>query len=263
MMEGYPIINKFFASLGFGSAKIDLVLNESHVTMGLPVEGTIYVKGGTTDQEIDQLTVEFCLVSKYQAHDQTRHVHEKVATIPIIDRDFVIHPGEVREFPFRFVCPSGIPVSLLHTRYYFRTHLGIERGVDSKDMDYVQVLPDGILRNFLEGFRSLGFVPIGEGYTGRSHNRMQIIQFTATQWMRGYFDEIVFAYDTSEADQEIRGWFELDKRTSGITGWLADELDLDEKKGRFCFYPNQLATAERAKETIKQFIIDNTKDLLG
>ena len=40
-------------------------------------------------------------------------------------------------------------------------------------------------------------------------------------------------------------------------GMLADELDLNEKKGLYCFTANDLATVDKAKETISSFIEKN------
>ncbi len=257
------MIKNFLASLGVGAAKIDLVLDSSTLTMGEPVSGKIYLQGGEAEQLIEELKVHFCLASSYKKGDHAYNVNETIATIPIDNEKFVIHPGQKKEYDFYFKCPDGLPVSSLNTRYFFKTDLEIRSGIDAQDRDFLSVEPSGLLRNFLSGFAKLGFAHYGEGYTGRKDGAYQIIQFHPTAWMRGKYDEIVFSYKTTETDTSIRGYFELDKKTSGLVGMLADELDLDERKGKFYFSAQELATEEKAAETIQNFIIENSRGLLG
>lgn len=256
------MLKKFLASIGIGSAKVNLELNEDVMTMGQPITGTIFVEGGETEQVIEGLKVSLHLTSRYTSGDHEHHVHEKIATIPITKEKLILGPGSRQEYHFHFVCPEGLPVSSVSTRYYFETDLDIDRAIDAKDRDYIDVLPSGILKNFLDAFYSLGFQHYAEGYTGR-RDAMQIIQFQPTTWLRGQFDEIVFSYSTELANIQISGWFELDKKTHGLIGAIADELDLDEKKGHFTFYESDLSSVERAAETIQQFIIQNSQGLYG
>ncbi|MDN4594263.1 sporulation protein [Polycladomyces subterraneus] len=250
------------ASLGVGAAKIDLILDDATVTMGQPVNGKLVLTGGNVGQKIEKLTVEFHVTSAFQRGDQTIYVDDTVSTIPVTMDSFTIHPGEVQEFSFSFVCPAYLPVSSVHTRYDFRSNLAIAAGIDAKDRDTVVVRPQGLLRNFLEGFQRLGFIPRSEGYTGIRNGGVQIIQFQPTDWMRGAFDEVVFSYTPARTQERIEGHFELDKKTQGLIGMLADHLDLDEKKGYFRFEAAELATVEQAAETIKRFIERNTQGLI-
>lgn len=115
----------------------------------------------------------------------------------------------------------------------------------------------------MEGFQLLGFVHRAEGYTGRSRDDQQIIEFQPTTWLRGKYDEIVFSYYPGQSQTHISGFYELDKRTSGFIGMIADELDLDERKGYYQFSADQLRTKEVAAETIRRFIIEHSKGLYG
>jgi sporulation-control protein len=253
------MLKKFLASMGFGAAKVNLQLDQDVVTMGQPITGTILIVGGETTQETEGLSVELHLSSRYSKDDTVYGMHKKIATIPITKDKLIVKPGSRYEYPFSFVCPEGLPVSSVNTHYYFVTDLDIDNAVDAKDRDHVTVLPSGILNNFLAGFKALGFIHYAEGFDGKS----QIIQFHPTTWLYGQYDEIVFSYATDFTDTQITGWFELDKKTRGSLGALADKLDLDEKKGRYTFYSNDLSSVERAQETIQQFIIKNSEGLYG
>jgi sporulation-control protein len=255
-------MKKFLASLGFGAAKVDLQLEQNYVTMGEQVNGKVVVNAGDVEQKSDGLTISFQLSSHYKRGDYTQFVQETVATIPITTNSFTLQPGERLEFPFSFVCPTGLPISSVTTHYYFATDLHLKQAIDAHDKDYIEVLPRGILLNFIEAFRELGFRHRAESYTGNKHGE-QIIEFLPTQWLYGKFDEIVFSYYTKTAEQRIAGRFELDKRTHGLLGALADELDLDEKKGMYSFDRYQLSSVDQAIKTIQNFITNHSKNLYG
>ncbi|SHF12780.1 sporulation-control protein [Seinonella peptonophila] len=255
------MFKSLLASLGVGAARIDLILFGDCVNMGDEIKGKIVLMGGDVEQVIEGLYVDFNLESRYTDHDTVRKVHEVIQRIPIFKDEFTIEPKQTEEFPFSFTCPLDLPVSSVSTRYYFQTNLEIKQGIDSKDRDYVEVYPVGLLDNFMRGFHRLGLIHYAEGYTGRGGK--QIIQFQPTDWLSGEFDEIVFDYQPSYTVNGIGGFYELDKKTSGVMGALADHLDLDEAKGRYHFSPQQLATPEKAEQTIRQFIMTYAKGLIG
>jgi sporulation-control protein len=257
------MLKNFLASMGFGAAKINLQLDSQVVTMGERITGTITLVGGDAEQVTDGVDVSFHLSSRYSRGDNVHQVSETVTKIPITSERLIIGTGMRLEYPFTFSCPEGLPVSSGYTHYYFVTDLDIEGGIDAKDRDLIEVRPSGILKNFLSGFDSLGFSLYTEGYTGKYHHAMQIMQFRPTTWLRGEYDEIVFAYSTGHTGSQITGWFELDKKTHGLMGALADELDLDEKKGNYTFFAHDLSSTERAAETIRNFIIHHSKGLIG
>jgi sporulation-control protein len=257
------MLKNIFASFGFGAAKVDLVLDYFRLKMGQPVTGKIVLTGGQVEQAIEGLEVEFRLASAYQRGDNIVNVNETIATIPVTEETFQVAPEETREYPFTFVCPEFIPASSVNTRYYFQTNLEIKSGIDAQDRDFVDVYPSGLQEYFWDGFNKLGFVPQEEGYTGKKGGGFQIIQFRPTEWLRGEYDEIVFMFQPAHTQNGVAGFFELDKKGKGLLGLLADELDLDEKKGRFVFTKADLTSGEYAAETIRQFINHHSKDLIG
>ncbi|WP_168188722.1 sporulation protein [Thermoflavimicrobium daqui] len=257
------MFKKLLASAGFGSAQIDLILHQDSLVMGEPVIGRIVLQGGDVEQEIEGLSVEFCLASSFKRDNHYEAVDEVIAHIEVTSEIFTIAEGETREFPFHFKCPKLLPVSSLNTRYYFQTNMEIKYGLDSYDRDCVEVKPIGLQKNFLDGFIALGFVHHAEGYTGNKNGGTQIIKFRPTTWLKGKYDGIVFMYQPNQIQNTVSGFFELDQRTQGLSGSLADKLDLDERKGRFHFTKEELSTVERASQTIKQFIIENSINLIG
>lgn len=246
------MFKKILSSIGIGSAQVDLVLDQNQVTMGDTITGKLIVKGGSVDQQIGDITVDFRVRSRYQHGDNMRSVDQVVGSAALTEA-FTIKAKETQEFDFSYTVPHYLPVSSSTTHYVFHTNLGIEAGLDSSDNDHVTVHPSGLLRNFMEGFKLLGCTVKGEGYTGH----IQMFSFYLTSWMRGKLDELEFQFDPAETQHgTISGFFEVDKKVSGVGGWLADELDLDERKGRFRFSAAQLSSPEQAADTIRAFVED-------
>ncbi len=250
------MFKKFLSRIGIGAAKIDLVLDKDVVVMGEVVNGKIHISGGEVEQAIGEISVDLKVKSVYKKGDNSFNFNDVVVRAKVVD-GFVIAPNDEKEFPFTFKIPEYIPVSSVNTKYYFLTNLDIKEALDAKDYDYITVLPSGLMKNFLDGFKELGFVPKAESYTGQ----YQIIDFRPTSWLAGKLDELVFNFQPAHTQQEISGHFEVDKKGGGLTGWLADELDLDEKKGYYRFTAAELATVDKARETIRAFIEKHYKAL--
>jgi sporulation-control protein len=232
------VIKNFLASLGFGAAQIDLILDRDCLTMGETVTGKLVLIGGAVKQIMEGLKVHFCLASAYPKDDHHVDVNEIVATIPVFEENFIIEPGETKEYLFQFVCPRHLPVSSVNTRFFFKTDLEIKSGIDAEDRDMVDVYASGIQRHFLEGFARLGFRHHNEAYTGKGEDGYQIIYLRPTSWLFGKIEGIEIKYQPANVDQWVSGFFKL-----------------GEQKGRFHFSAEELGNTELATETIRQFIL--------
>nr|WP_232336364.1 sporulation protein [Thermoactinomyces sp. CICC 10522] len=230
------VIKNFLASLGFGAAQVDLVLDRENLTMGEPVTGKIVLKGGEVKQVMEGLRVHFCLASAYPSGGQRVDVNEVVAKITVFEEDVVIKPEELREYPFEFVCPRHLPVSSVNTRFFFQTDLEIKSGVDAEDRDIVDVYASGLQGHFLDGFARLGFKHHNEAYTGKEKDGFQIIHFRPTSWLSGEIETVGIKYQPAAVDH-----------------WISGTYELKGKEGRFHFSAEELATLEHAAETLRQF----------
>ncbi|SFI60423.1 sporulation-control protein [Thermoflavimicrobium dichotomicum] len=250
------MFKKLLASAGIGSAKIDLILNQESLTMGEPVIGQIVLKGGKVEQEIESLYVDFRLASSFKKDGEFIDIDETVAVIQVNQRT-LIKEGETREFPFQFICPKCLPVSRIHTRFYFQSNLEIKYGLDSFDRDYVAVHPIGLQKNFLGAFEALGFRLHNEGYTGAKFGTIQILKFYPEMWLHDQLDEIIFMYQITNINEEVSGLFKFHKKARNLDGSVEGYANTGEKKGNFCFRFNELATIEQATQTVQQFILDH------
>lgn len=257
--EEVSLFKTLLASLGIGSARIDLVLDRDEVIMGEKVTGQLYVYGGNVKQEIEGLSVDLRLKSHHAKTAQ--EMEETVCTIEVTDEEFTLRPGVEMKFPFSFVCPYTLPISSINTKYYFMSNLEIDNGIDAKDRDFIKIKPAGPIEQFLEGMYELGMELKWEGLSGEEDEYLQMFQFRPTDWLKGQADEIIFWYDTVKSKKELRGFFEFDGQFAGKGGDLADFLNLDESSGAFVFTQEQLATRESAAETIRAHLQRHLKGL--
>ncbi|WP_232698738.1 sporulation protein [Brevibacillus daliensis] len=250
------MFKKFLSRIGVGGATINLELDRSLIQMGEPVTGSIIVQGGEVEQEINEITVQFRVDSRYAHDERTYEVNEIVATMPPLE-PFMIASKERKIFPFTMKIPDHIAISSLTTQYYFSTNLDIAEAIDAFDRDYIDVLPSGLMKNFHEGLKLLGCRIKAEAFTGK----YQFFNFEPTTWLRGKLDELVFHLEPANSKTSISGHFEVDRKTSGIIGKMFDKMDLDEIKGFYRFTDAQLATPEKAAESIKNFVENIYNDL--
>lgn len=146
------LFKKLMASLGQGSAKVDLVLDEEQFAPGDEITGMLHVYGGTVEQSIDNIEVTLEL----EVHNDENYFHHTVYRIPI-PAEFEIAPEERTTFPFTFHLPNNIPVSGNTINYFFQTQLSIVSGIDHKDHDPITVVPPTELQNVLTVLQRLGF----------------------------------------------------------------------------------------------------------
>lgn len=146
------MFKNLFAKFGYGSAKIDLILDKSNYQLGEIVSGQLAIQGGNVAQQINKIDVDLML-SIYKDN----HEHVKMIERFPFHQSFQIHPGESRVFPFSYTLPNNLPISAATVNFYFMTTLDIAGGVDSSDRDYIQIEPPLPLQKILSALNQLGF----------------------------------------------------------------------------------------------------------
>ncbi|MCL6586508.1 MAG: sporulation protein [Anoxybacillus sp.] len=130
------LLRKMMSKLGVGSAYVDLRLNKQMLQQGDMMEGELYIRGGTVDQKIEKLDVDFvCKTIRDGKEEDT-----VIATIPAAG-EFVIEEEETKVLPFRYRLPDEIVPSQPGVSYRFITRLYIEDAIDTLDFDYIQIVP--------------------------------------------------------------------------------------------------------------------------
>jgi sporulation-control protein len=161
---------KILSSIGIGSAKVDTVLEDDEFYPGDEIDAVIKIKGGSTEQTIEglYLTVNstyesVMMVPADEDEEEEGEMTEeevtrtaRLAKIHVADT-FTISPGEEKEIPISFDLPYYTPLTMGKTRVWVATGLDIERAIDPKDRDEIDVVPGPLVSAFFGALAELGF----------------------------------------------------------------------------------------------------------
>lgn len=250
--EEEKLFETVLASIGMGAAKIDLRLDHGFVKTGEEVTGKIIVRGGKAEQKIERLSVFFMLQS-VQAKSSSE-LKERIAAIDISHKEFILKPDETLTFPFSFTCPANIPASSINTKYYFDTSLEIKNAVDSYDRDFIKVLPDERLQQFLTGFKQLGFKQNWEGLVTNEQGWSQLIQYHPSTYFYGVCSHIAVYFRHNLEKDTIEGILEVGEHHTHDYSALIDMFHLDEKVRRFELTAEDLSTQGKAKTKLERLV---------
>lgn len=245
------MFKKILSSVGVGAAKVDFVLERNSVAMGEVVQGVLHIQGGNTEQQIEKVSVELKVKSSYSVKvgDRKKHMSVNEVVAQVESDPFVVKPGENLEWPVSFQVPENIPFSSLRTSYYFHTNLGIVKGMDAKDKDVVQVLPSGLIKNFLDGVSQLGLELYSEYYTGSK----QVMYLRPNTGLKDQLEYIMFEYSPMDIYNGMYGHVEIYPRAKGLKRLFSGKVL------EYSFSTGQLNTAEIAKFYIYDFIQSQLK----
>ncbi len=155
------VFKRLLGSLGVGGPTVDTVLEGGPVRPGGPLSGQVHLKGGSSDFEIEQITLE--LVARVEAEHEDGE-HEGVIAFDrfTVGGGFRLAEGEHRSVPFSVHIPWETPVTELYGQPLgvvmgVRTELEVKGAKDKGDLDQLTVGPLPAQEAVLEAFGQLGF----------------------------------------------------------------------------------------------------------
>jgi sporulation-control protein len=249
------LFNKALASIGIGSAQVDTKLEADKVTPGGEIRGVVHIKGGNTEQRVDEIYLG--LNTSYLKESNDRKFNVPV----VIDRfrlnePFSIGTGETKDIPFSFVLPLDVPISIGRTKIWVTTALDIKNAVDPSDKDYLQVIPDRLMDSVLNVVEDLGFrlrEADCEQAPYRLRKRLPFIQeFEFVPVMgsfRGRLDELELVF-FPVSDNETEVFMQVDRRARGLGGFLSEALEMDESNIRFSVTTSDLPGLRQKLDSI-------------
>lgn len=232
------LFNKALASIGIGSAQVDTKLEKDKVTPGGEIRGVVHVKGGNTEQKVDEIYLGLNTTYLKESNDRKFNVPVVIDQFRL-NEPFSIGPGETKEIPFSFVLPQDVPISIGRTKIWVTTALDIKNAVDPSDKDYLQVVPNKLMESVLNAVEDLGFrlrEADCEQAPYRLRKRLPFIQeFEFVPVMgafRGRLDELELVFYPVSGN-EIEIYMQVDRRARGLGGFLSEALEMDESNIRF------------------------------
>lgn len=216
---------KVLASAGIGSAKIDTKLNNYEVMIGDSISGVIEITGGNVSQEIHDIHLEL----RTSVKNDENYINVVISRFKVFDR-FIIDKGEFKSIPFNFKIPLNTPITKGKIKVWIHTDLGIENGVDSYDIDYLNITGLPLMNTILKTITSIGFRLKGSDCEySRYHaplNFFQEFEYSATKApYYGRLDELeIILKPINENCIEV--FMEVDRRSRGFLDFKPDETQL-------------------------------------
>lgn len=237
--------NKILASIGIGSAKVDTKLSQSLIKAGEDVEGIIEIKGGSTEQNIDEIYL--TINTNYEKEEDDKVVQKQAVISTIkLNEPFVIMPEETKTIPFKFQIPIDTPVSVGSTKVWIQTGIDIKGSVDPTDRDIVTILPHSMVEETMNVFSQLGFKlrkVKNEAASYKLRKRLPFIQefeFVPTSGTYyGKFDEVELVFFPID-EKKLEVIIEVDRRARGLAGLFSEALDMDETIIRFTLHEDEM-----------------------
>ncbi|WP_444919605.1 sporulation protein [Microbulbifer sp. CnH-101-G] len=219
------MLQKLKASLGIGAAKVDTVLDSTSVFQGELIRGSIHIRGGDIEQEVDAINLKLCTEVKVEDDNGISYIHFTLDDIRIVE-PFTIDAGKSIEIPFEFKLNDEAPITALRARknecrVWLETTLDIDFAIDPKDRDYLEVKPLPVVQSIVALIEGEGFdlvkADVEKGYlNGGSFSSKsgcyQEIEFKGGGFFGAKEVELSFVLDgevihcLAEIDRRFGGW---------------------------------------------------------
>jgi len=244
------LFKKLLAGIGIGAASIDFEISQPSVQIGGTVSGMVKITGGAVDQKIEQVYITLVLDYHYTHDGQVKSLRREIGTVKVSDGMLVKANSPEINIPVELHLPYNIPVSKGRNKYYFVTGLDIKNAVDPKDYDEIIVLPNTYMQMFFDALRMLGFreKPSSGDYNGR----FQLFEYKPTGFMSRKLDEIEVYLNATE--NLLNVVMQIDKKTKGFWGMIADELDLDERHLGFSLNYTEMENSDKVASILREII---------
>lgn len=231
------MFNKFLASMGMGSARVDTKLERSTYIPGDKVVGVVEINGGSVDQQIDEIYLSLHTTYIKESNDKKFTSTATIEKIRI-NEPFSITKNEKKEIPFSFTLPLDTPLTYGRTKVWVSTGLDIKNAVDPKDDDYIQVHPTPLIHSAFLALTDLGFkLRNADCEHAPRHLRERVPYLQEFEFVpnsgefRGKLDELEFTF-FQKVVHEAEVLLEVDRRARGISGLFSEALNMDETKVR-------------------------------
>lgn len=251
--------NKVFASVGIGSAKVDTRLEKDKVKPGEEVRGIVQVRGGSIEQQIDDIYLSLHTTYIKESDDKKYTATAQIDRFRLTQA-FLIKANETKEIPFTFRLPLEMPLSMGRTKVWVSTGLDIKNAVDPSDKDYLTVLPNPLMEGIFNAVSDLGFrLREAECEEAPRHLRrhlpfVQEFEFVPVSGpFRGRLDELELVFYPNN-DNEIEVLMQVDRRARGLGGFLSEAMGMDETYVRMNIHASDIpALKQKIQSAVERY----------
>lgn len=127
----------FLSSIGFGSMKVDTVVERPHLEEGETLNGTVYFEGGDGEQEIDYIELQVIKQIEEYRPDSDFHVLETIVGKQSMEFAGSVKSKETVMRQFEIMPDERWLLENPKARLLLRTIVHIDNGVDVRDEDEI------------------------------------------------------------------------------------------------------------------------------
>ncbi|AEH10291.1 MULTISPECIES: sporulation protein [Protofrankia] len=155
-------MKRMMARLGVGNADVETVLDRPEVLPGGLVTGTVTIKGGKVDQEVNEIRVALEATVEVETDDSTWYENVSFGTRSIGGK-FTIAANQETSGRFELPVPWQTPITdvggwhLRGMKIGVKTTVDIPGAIDPGDLDPVSVRPLPVQEAILAALGDLGF----------------------------------------------------------------------------------------------------------
>ncbi|PKF50348.1 sporulation protein [Enterovibrio nigricans] len=176
------MFKKLKASLGIGATTVDTIVANASLYQGETLKGTVHIKGGDVEQQVDAIALKLCTEVKVESDSGVSYQPFVLGHIHAND-PLVVQPGETKEVPFELKLHDEAPITAINAKLnqshvWLETSLDIDFALDPKDRDYIEIRPLPVVQRIIDTIEREGFSMVkadvekgqlrGNGFMSRS-----------------------------------------------------------------------------------------------
>jgi sporulation-control protein len=127
----------FLSTIGFGSLKVETVIERPHLEEGETLNGTIYFKGGEGDQDIDFVELKVIKLVEDYREDSDFDFIETVVGKQSIEFAGAVKSKETVMRQFEIVPDERWLIGASNAKLILRTIVHIDNGINVQDEDEI------------------------------------------------------------------------------------------------------------------------------
>lgn len=257
--------NRFLASISFGSAQIDTLLEHGRYAPGEELQGIVKYRGGHVSQHV--VSLELVLMTEYVHQVEGRSERYFCELLRyVVCEPFVLGMNETKEASFTIVLPYRVPLTIDNTSVWLKTELGMDgaNAPDPTDHDRIELIPCLEQSIVIDGMSRLGFRLRSADcvHAPRIGGRFPFVQqfeFISTSYFRGEVEQVELIFLPTEQQMELLVY--LNGHARNVRGILIDPETTVDHFLRFPLLNNEWRRlgaegfVEELTEMIRQHVI--------
>lgn len=253
-------INKAMASVGLGSAKVDISIDNEKLCKGELVNGHISVLGGKIAQKASKVSL---ILKTYIDVEEEDFENRKFIEISKFDiaKEIEIEPKETINIPFSVVLPYDTPITFGNNMVWLEANLDIKMAIDPSYKSYIHVMPHIFTQRILDVLHELKFMltkfeNIYVPNNGAHFPIVQVFEFNPTLHLKDVIDEMktIFFVDDLRGLEVV---LEISKKVDDSQKNIHKANSIEDSKSRI-FIPKK--EFEKDNSSLSNFLLESLQN---